>query len=114
MAKNNIFDQDIDLQGIAKILNLRLDVLSTAVGTGIDSKTGGAYFNSIDVNLRLNVDETNWYNTLLAPITLTAETFKRLPLVCHKQNYIEAMINSTSDKIVYLKSTGESQLLLSL
>ena len=65
MAKDNLFDQDINLQGVSKIVNLRFDVLDSISGTPIQTKQGAAYFNTNEKSIRLNIDGTHWFSTVL-------------------------------------------------
>jgi len=64
MAKNNLFDQDLDLQGVASFVNASFET-ATTYPTAIASKTGGLYFNSTEKALRLNIDGSHWFSTVL-------------------------------------------------
>ena len=65
MAKNNLFDQDLDLQGISKIINFRFDAVSSVSGTPIQSKQGAAFFSTDEKSIRVNIDGTHWFSTVL-------------------------------------------------
>lgn len=65
MAKDNLFEQDLNLQGIAKIINLRLDALTSLDSSSpIYDKVGGAYFNTLEDSIRVKTAD-GWYSTVL-------------------------------------------------
>ena len=111
MAKDNIFEQDLQLQGIAKILNLRLDVLASISGEPIAAKQGGLYFDSDEESLRVNVDGTNWYSTVL--FNGASDDVATLPVIMADElNKVEKFMNpSTGPQLVYLDRTSEVKLI---
>lgn len=65
MAKDNLFEQDLNLQGIAKIINLRLDALTSLDSSSpIYDKIGGTYFNTLEDSIRVRTAD-GWYSAVL-------------------------------------------------
>ena len=65
MAKDNLFEQDINLQGVAKIINLRLDAIASLDPfSPIYNKIGGVYFNTEEDSVRVKTAD-GWYSTVL-------------------------------------------------
>lgn len=111
MAKDNIFEQDLQLQGIAKILNLRLDVLDSISGTPIAGKQGGLYFDSVEESLRVNVDGTNWFSAVL--FNGLSDDVVTLPVfTADELNKVEKFINDGGvPQLLYLDRTSEVKLI---
>ena len=102
------FESDLDLRGKVKLINAILQS-STSNPTLIASKEAAIYFNSTDENIRVNVDGTNWYNTLVYKQTVS--TYTALPIIsANKLGYVAPLTNSTSNKFVYLDVNGQPTL----
>lgn len=102
------FENDLDLRGKVRLLNALLQT-DTINPTLIDSKESAIYFNTTDENIRLNVDGTNWYNTLVYKQSVS--TYTALPIIsANKLGYVAPLANSSNSKFVYLDSNGQPAL----
>lgn len=102
------FENDLDLRGKVRLLNALLQT-DTINPTLIASKESAIYFNTTDENIRLNVDGTNWYNTLVYKQPVS--TYTALPVIsANKLGYVTPLANSSNSKFVYLDSNGQPAL----
>ena len=105
MAKNR-FEEDLDLLGISKLVSATLESLDTPTGSPIQNKTGGLFFNTVEKSISVNIDGTNWFNTVLFTGGSTAVDLLAV-FTANQKNQIKKLTNSTGkSQIVCVDAAG--------